>query len=548
MNPDAGGGGGIPEIPGEPDGLRGGAAGLSAAGAQLSALAGEIANSTAGVPWTGIAALAARAATLAAAVPLRDADGHLSEAAGALRRYASELEAAQKEADRARTQLADALVAASSAATSLGILMVEEDADPATVARMGDRLDAANADASAARTAGEQAYERAEQAARTAAATFSAVAAAAPDPPPPPPPPPPPKEEDDGGFLSGALGVGKDVLGGIGDGASWAAGGVADGATWTGGKVADGWEWAGNQGDPWNPHSPAFAVDVIEGAAGAVWGVGELGWQGVKASTYYERIDPEGSAEARQGFADGAEYAWNHPWETTKAVLGINHFENGEPGKFVGEVGITALATLASGGAAAGAKTASGASKVSKLADDVVGAGNAARAADDVSDLQKLGKLDYSERFPNEARNFAEPVPKPITSTSTTDQFLINIGDSSRAVGDGRHVGWWLEIEDARKFESVEQVRDELALPEHWYEGGPYQAKDEIIIARIPAGEETTRLEGFAKAQLDPPDPRPGGGPQIFFKEFDAGWIEARISMDDFLAGREPPLPGLPPR
>ena len=400
--------------------------------------------------------------------------------------------------------------------------MVEEDADPATVARMGDRLDAANADASAARTAGEQAYERAEQAARTAAATFSAVAAAAPDPPPPPPPPPPPKEEDDGGFLSGALGVGKDVLGGIGDGASWAAGGVADGATWTGGKVADGWEWAGNQGDPWNPHSPAFAVDVIEGAAGAVWGVGELGWQGVKASTYYERIDPEGSAEARQGFADGAEYAWNHPWETTKAVLGINHFENGEPGKFVGEVGITALATLASGGAAAGAKTASGASKVSKRRRrrrrrrERGARGRRRQRPAEARQARLLGAL------PERGSQFRRAGSEADHGTSTTDELLINVGDSSRAVGDGRSCRMVAQIEDARTFESVEQLRNELALPEHWYEGGPYQAKDEIIIARIPAGEETTRLEGFAKAQLDLPDPRPGGGPQIFFQEFDA--------------------------
>ena len=323
--------------------------------------------------------------------------------------------------------------------------MVEEDADPATVARMGDRLDAANADASAARTAGEQAYERAEQAARTAAATFSAVAAAAPDPPPPPPPPPPPKEEDDGGFLSGALGVGKDVLGGIGDGA------VGGGARGGRRGVADGWEWAGNQGDPWNPHSPAFAVDVIEGAAGAVWGVGELGWQGVKASTYYERFDPEGSAEARQGFADGAEYAWDHPWETTKAVLGINHFENGEPGKFVGEVGITALATLASGGAAAGAKTASGASKVSKVADDVVDAGNAARAADDVSDLQKLGKLDYSDRMAREVPNFAEPRPVADHRRQAAGRAA---GQRRRQLARGRRralaCGWWLRLDEAR--------------------------------------------------------------------------------------------------
>jgi hypothetical protein len=526
VNLDVGGGGGIPEIPGEPDGLRAGAAGLSAAGAQLSALAGEIAGSTTGVPWTGIAALAARAATIAASVPLRDADGHLSEAAGALRRYASELEDAQKQADRARTQLADALVAANSAATSLGLLMVEEDADPAAVARMGDRLDAANADASAARTAGEQAYERAEQAARIAAATFSAVAAAAPDPPPPPPPtPPPPKEEDDGGIL----GFGKDVLGGIGDGASWA-----------GGKVADGWEWAGNQGDPWNPHSPAFAVDVMEGAAGAVWGVGELGWQGIKSSTYYERFDPEGSAEARQGFADGAAYAWDHPWEAAKTVLGINHFENGEPGKFVGEAGITALVTLASGGAGAGAKVASGTSKVSKVADDAVDLGNAARAADDVGDLNKLGRFDYSDRIQREIPNFADPKPVPVTATKNHDELLVNLGDSSRAVGSERSLGWWMPLDEARTHTSLEDFRNAYALPEQWKEGGSFQAKDEVLVARIPAGTETTRLEGIAGPQPHVPDPRPGGGRQIFFQEFDAHWIETRLEMDDFLAGAGP--------
>ena len=531
---DGGGAGGIPEIPGEPDGLRAGAAGLAAAGSQLNALAGEVARSTSGVPWTGIAALAARVATVAAAAPLRDADEHLSQAAGALRRYASELEAAQQETERARAQLADALAAAGSAASALGSLVVEEDADPAAVARAGDRLDAANADASAARTAGAQAFDRAEQAARTAAHVFSAVAAAAPEPPPPPAPPPPPKEDEGGGFLDGALGFGKDVVTG-------AAGGVADGANWLGGAASDGWEWAGNQGSPWNPHSPAFAVDVIEGAAGAVWGVGELGWQGVKASTYYERFDPEGAEEARQGFADGAEYAWENPWETAKVVLGINHFENGEPGKFAGEAGITALATLASGGAAAGLKGASGASKVSKL-DDVVDISRAAGKADDVSDLQKLGRFDYSDRMAREVPNFADPKPVPHTGTKPNDELLVNLGDSSRAVGSERSLGWWMPLDEARTRTSVEEFRNAYALPEQWREGGSFQAKDEVLIARIPAGTETTRLDGIAAPQRTVPDPRPGGGRQIFFREFDAGWIEARMSTEDFLSatGRRP--------
>jgi hypothetical protein len=44
------------------------------------------------------------------------------------------------------------------------------------------------------------------------------------------------------------------------------------------------------------------------------------------------------------------------------------------------------------------------------------------------------------------------------------------------------------------------------------------------------------------------PDPRPGGGTQIFLREFDSRWIEARLRTEDFLAGHEPKLAGLPPR
>ena len=337
-------------------------------------------------------------------------------------------------------------------------------------------------------------------------------------------------------------------MGGIGDGASAVGGGIADGATSAAGAVADAWNEAGNTGSPWNPRSPAFGIDVLEGAAGAVWGVGELAWQGVQSTNQYARIDPEGSEAARQGFADGAEYAWGHPWETAKQVLGIHHFENGEPGKFTGEFGITALATLASGGTAAAARGASGASRAARAGDDVADAGRAARAADDVSDVRDLGRIDYSSRMGREVDNFAEPKPAPVTASRSTDEWLVNIGDSSRAVGDGRSIGWWVPLDEARGYTSIDNIRDRAALPDQWYEGGPHQAKDEMLIARVPAGEETTRLAGRAAPQPDVPDPRAGGGRQIFFQEFDAAWIEARVQTDDFLAGREPELPGLPPR
>jgi hypothetical protein len=221
-------------------------------------------------------------------------------------------------------------------------------------------------------------------------------------------------------------------------------------------------------------------------------------------------------------------------------VLGINHFENGEPGKFVGEVGITAVVTLASGGAGAGAKVASGTSKVSKVADDAVDLGNAARAADDVGDVQKLGRFDYSDRMQREIPNFADPKPVPLTATKSHDELLVNLGDSSRAVGSERSLGWWMPLDEARTHTSLEDFRNAYALPEQWREGGSFQAKDEVLVARIPAGTETTRLEGIAGPQPHVPDPRPGGGRQIFFQEFDAHWIESRLEIDEFLAGAGP--------
>ena len=140
-------------------------------------------------------------------------------------------------------------------------------------------------------------------------------------------------------------------MGGIGDGARAVGGGIADGATWPAGNVADGWDGRATRatrGTRTRPPSRSTSSRAPRAPCGA-----SASWLAGHASPrdHYERFDPEGSEEARQGFADGAEYAWDHPWETAKPVLGIHHFENGEPGKFAGEFGITALATLASGGA-----------------------------------------------------------------------------------------------------------------------------------------------------------------------------------------------------
>jgi hypothetical protein len=538
---------GIPDIPGDPGAVRSAASSLLAASGRLSGLAHEVGGATGGLPWSGIAAAAARLAVHAAAAPLREADAALTAAAHALRRYASELEAAQREADRARTAASSALTALSAAQGLVFALAHQPDVVVSDRLRAQGRVDAAQGDLDAAQRAGAAAYERAQTAAHALAGVLSALAGAAPEPPPPPPPPSPPEHHDGGitGFVKG-------VAGGLADGGKWVGNGIADGASWAGGAASDAWHFAGNIGPKWMPGTPAFGTDVIEGAAGVIGGTGEFLWQGMKAtSPLYDMIDPEGADEARDGFAAAGSYAWHHPWETGKAVLGIDHLEHGEPGKFVGEVGLGVILTLATGGGGAVAKGAQGVSRVAKLGSKATKGARVAtrmRAATKVDDLRSLGKLDYTSRMETEVENFAEPLPKPETGAKPHDEWLVNIGDASRKVGDGRSLGWWVPLEDMRHRTSVEDIRNAYALPEQWKEGGPFQAKDDLIIARIPAGQETTRLEGFAAKQPRVPDPRLGGGPQIFLKEVDSHWIEARLRTEDFLAGHEPSIAGLPPR
>lgn len=49
-------------------------------------------------------------------------------------------------------------------------------------------------------------------------------------------------------------------------------------------------------------------------------------------------------------------------------------------------------------------------------------------------------------------------------------------------------------------------------------------------VARIPAGTKIKYVVGTAREQLLIADPRPGGGVQYLFSEFDTSWItEVRV-------------------
>ena len=255
--------------------------------------------------------------------PLPEAADGLARVAVALRSYARELEDAQRDADRAREAVQAAQVAVATATNLLTELAAVPDPEPTTVAHLQGRLQQAGDDLTAATTAGQKAYERARDAARTAASAIDGVAAMAPAPPPPPPPPPPP--EDDRPWYEKA--------------ASGAWGGLKDAGGFVGDTASDGSRMAGEmarRGCPARPRSEPTSSRRCR----VIGGTGVFLWQLTKAtSPLYKHLDPEGAHEARDGFKEGFAYAWDHPWETGKQVLGIHHLENGEPGKFTGEVG-----------------------------------------------------------------------------------------------------------------------------------------------------------------------------------------------------------------
>ena len=65
---------------------------------------------------------------------------------------------------------------------------------------------------------------------------------------------------------------------------------------------------------------------------------------------------------------------------------------------------------------------------------------------------------------------------------------------------------------------------DRLALSKDWGN------RNNVKVARIPAGIKIKYAVGTAREQLLIADPRPGGGVQYLFSEFDTSWItEVRV-------------------
>jgi hypothetical protein len=507
----------VADVPGDPDAVLAAAHALDGASGRLEGLAAAVRGPDGGLDdgWSGIAAIAARVACAGFAAPLRTGDTACRDAAQALRRYAHELRSAQDLSRRARIAAADAAAESARAQAAADSAALGPTPDPAAHAQAMSRVASAQDALLGAAAAGLNAYTLAEQAAADCAAALAQAALMAPEPPPPPPPPQADPEEGKNWFqrrLDDAKGA-------------WNA-------------VEGAWDTVGGMGSPYNPHSPAFAHDVIDGAAGAVEGAGSFVWTAFKAgNNNYRAIDQHGSDAARRDLATAADYAYHHPWETAGAIIGTDELTSGHPGRWFGDMGVNVLVTMASGGAGATAKVGSTTSRVV----DRAAVAYRMRRALKVDDVAAKGRIDYSKGFEDDVENFLPKPDAPASGPLDQDRWIVTFGDSAVEAGTpGRSMKWWTDLDSARQMTSVEDLRRQLALPEHWTPDGPLQTKDEVLIAKVPAGTDTTRWEGIAGPQAGHPAPQPGGGFQIRYKETDAGWVVARMRSGDFFAGHLP--------
>lgn len=68
---------------------------------------------------------------------------------------------------------------------------------------------------------------------------------------------------------------------------------------------------------------------------------------------------------------------------------------------------------------------------------------------------------------------------------------------------------------------------DKLALSKEWGK------RNTVKVSRIPAGTKVKHAVGTAREQLLINDPRPGGGVQYLFNEFDTNWISEVRNFPD---------------
>ena len=127
------------------------------------------------------------------------------------------------------------------------------------------------------------------------------------------------------------------------------------------------------------------------------------------------------------------------------------------------------------------------------------------------------GKVwDYSKQFEGELANFNAGYE--IKNVIEEDLYLVQF-HSNAEVGSGRSLKYWTTFDAANGISTVDDYMNEMALLSNW------GARDNVSIAKIPAGTKIKYAIGTAREQVGAIESRPGGGLQILFEEFDDGWV-----------------------
>ena len=142
-------------------------------------------------------------------------------------------------------------------------------------------------------------------------------------------------------------------------------------------------------------------------------------------------------------------------------------------------------------------------------------------AAEDVGKVVESGSSsgkvwDYSKQFDGELANFNAGYE--IKNVIKEDLYLVQF-HSNAEVGSGRSLKYWTTFDAANRISTVDDSMNKMALLSNW------GARDNVSIAKIPAGTKIKYAIGTAKEQVGAIESRPGGGLQILFEKFDDGWV-----------------------
>ena len=121
--------------------------------------------------------------------------------------------------------------------------------------------------------------------------------------------------------------------------------------------------------------------------------------------------------------------------------------------------------------------------------------------------------INYFYKFDRKLANFNDGYE----IRTTVDKDLILVQYSSDA--PDASLCYWTTVDEANRITTLNDYMDKLALSKDWGN------RNNVKVERNPAGIEVKYAVGTAREQLLIADPRPGGGVQFLFNQFDTDWI-----------------------